>query len=292
MTPDTPSVGIIGLGLIGGSLARDLVRRGIDVIAHDTGIGNGLQADDADLARICRVDDAAAVTDAPVVVIAVPVRAAMSVLRRLAPRLGEDHLVMDVGSTKRHVVATAEALGLGPRFVGCHPLAGDHRSGWAASRAGLFEGASVFLCPASGADDRTVRRAAAFWEGVGARPEAIDAESHDHRMAWVSHLPHVLSTTMALVLRDAGLPVGSLGPGGRDVTRLAGSSPDLWTQIVTQNRQFLADALGRFEGELNTLRRALEAAEEASIRRHLQDAADWAGARPAEVDAPASVPSG
>ncbi len=283
MTTARQHVGIVGLGLMGGSLARDLLRRGIEVTAYDTGFADIVDGRDgeSEVARIRRAPDLATVADAPIVVIAVPVQTAVDVLSRLAPHLGPAHLVMDVGSTKRHIVASAEALGLGGRFVGCHPLAGDHRSGWAASRAGLFDGVPVFLCPPTGVGSDALPQAAAFWAALGACPEVIDADTHDRRMAWVSHLPHMLSAALSLALGEAGLTVDALGPGGRGMTRLAASSPDLWTQIAGQNRPFLIGTLDAFEDHLRHLRRAIEAGDHADLARYLAAAAVWTGARPA-----------
>ncbi|NJD18999.1 MAG: prephenate dehydrogenase/arogenate dehydrogenase family protein, partial [Gemmatimonadetes bacterium] len=143
------TVAILGLGLMGGSLARDLAGLGHRVLGWDRDPGSVRAA----LAQGCihrgrgsRPDDFQGIEEADVVVLALPVAASRETLPALAPRLRAS-LVTDVGSTKRHIVAAAQSLGLGDQFVGAHPLAGDHRSGWGASRSGLFRGATVFLCP-------------------------------------------------------------------------------------------------------------------------------------------------
>src|SRR5262249_22263985 len=161
------------------------------------------------------------------VVIATPVDAAIDVLRTLARSNHPATLITDVGSTKGRIVAEAESHGLSNRFVGSHPMAGDHRSGWRAARRGLCSGARVCLCATDRTPAELVGRADAFWRGLDAHPMTIDASAHDRTLAWTSHLPHLVSAALALALRDAGVKRDELGPGGRDITRLAGSSPEM-----------------------------------------------------------------
>src|SRR4051812_28685644 len=141
------SVAIVGLGLIGGSLARDLAARGVRVSAYDpdtTHIAAAIRTNVVAQALDASLDG---VQDADIIVIAVPVDAAIDVLRRLVPLARQTTLITDVGSTKTKIVELASELGIGERFVGGHPLAGDHRSGWDASRHGLFRDARVYLSP-------------------------------------------------------------------------------------------------------------------------------------------------
>jgi prephenate dehydrogenase len=190
-------------------------------------------------------------------VLAVPVQEAPRLLAGIAPGLGSARLVTDVGSTKRAIVAAAATLGVGDRFVGGHPLAGSTGTGWGASREGLFAGATVYLTPAAATADAAMALAAALWEGVGARCEVLDAAAHDRRVAWTSHLPQALSSALAIALSREGVARATLGPGGRDVTRLADSPPELWGAIAAANADELAPALAAVERELRALRRAL-----------------------------------
>ena len=214
------TVGIVGLGLMGGSLARDLAAAGWRVLGTDRDPAVEAAARDADI-----VAGPVAMADVDVLVLAVPVRAAPAWLHRLGPRLGPGATVTDVGSTKRSVVEAAEAAGLGPRFVGSHPMAGDHRSGWAASRTGLFRGAAVWLCPAHDAAPATLARIAGLWEAVGAEPRRIDAHDHDRLLARVSHLPQAAATALAAALARDGVVPDQLGPGGRGGRVGAGAPP-------------------------------------------------------------------
>ena len=271
------SVAIVGLGLIGGSVARDLAALGTTIHAYD--------ADATQLAAAVRDGIVKAPMDASldgvrgadIVIIAVPVDAAVDVLGRIAGLARDDALIMDVGSTKARIVEAASQLGLGDRFVGAHPLAGDHRSGWEASRTRLFVDAAVYLCPPREAGSDLIARAADFWQCLGGRPECMSATPHDLRLAWTSHLPHMVSMSLALALERAGVRRELLGPGGRDTTRLAGSSPELWTAISLENAAAISAALERTEQELAALRVAIERGDATTLRARLSEARDWAG---------------
>ena len=251
------TVGIVGLGLIGGSLARDLAHRGIRVHAYDT---------DADTLRAALEEgvieatlDAAlgAVSGLDAVVIALPVTAAVSLLDRAHTALSRVPLVTDVCSTKRSVMHAAARAGLSARFIGGHPIAGDHRSGWAASRRGLFAGARVYLCRSTDTAAAPLERLRALWTELGATCELMDSAAHDELLAWASHLPQAASTALARALAGAGVGRERLGPGGRDMTRLAKGSAAVWTPIALDNAAALCAALHGMEAELARLRSCL-----------------------------------
>lgn len=266
---------VVGLGLVGGSLARDLAARGVRVLGHDRDPASVDAALREGALHAALGPGLEGVEEAELVAAAVPVTAAPALLRGLAPRLRAARLVTDVGSTKAGVCAAAEALGIGGRFVGSHPLAGSHRSGWEASRAGLFEGARVFLSPAPSTREPALALARALWTSLGARPEVVDADAHDLSLALTSHLPHVASAALARALAAAGVPRVELGPGGRDVTRLAGSSPEMWTAIALENAAPLADGVAALRGELDALHAALRAGDAGALRRFFASARDW-----------------
>lgn len=283
------TVAVIGLGLIGGSIARDLAGRGVRVVAYDRDLNAVQSACEAGIVRGGLAAGLQQVVDADVIVVATPVDEAHGVLRALAQLQLRARLVVDVGSTKSAVVATAVAHGLEAVFVGSHPLAGGHQSGWGASRAGLFEGARVFVCPAARSPDGTVAAALAFWESLGAVTECLDARTHDERIAWSSHLPQVVSTALALALRGAGVRRSELGPGGRDVTRLAGSSAEVWTPIVRENATAVAAALAAAEKELRELRGLLLTADAGPLAARLTEARDWFEVAGTPVTAPGAA---
>lgn len=268
MTPDR--VGIVGLGLIGGSLARDLAGRGVSVLGFDRDArtleaARAAGAIEASLGeRFERLDEI------DVLLIALPVDAALDATRAVAA-IESSCLVMDVGSTKRSIMEVASRGPLRSRFVGAHPLAGDHRSGWPAARAGLFTDATVYLTPAEAVTPATLQRAELFWTLVGARAETIDAAAHDEQLAWTSHLPQAVATSLARTLLSAGLSSHQLGPGGRDMTRLAASDAAMWSAVLRDNHDHVRSALGHFARELESLRRALDSGDAATIQRFIED---------------------
>jgi prephenate dehydrogenase len=264
---------VVGLGLIGGSIAKDLAATGVEVEAYDP---DDAAVDDALASGVVarRLDASLATMRADVVVIATPVDAAVHVLRALA-RANSATLITDVGSTKGRIVAEADALGLSGRFVGSHPMAGDHRSGWSAARRGLFSGARVYLCAPDRTPAELVARADAFWRALDAHPVRIDASAHDRTLAWTSHLPHVVSAALALALGEAGVERDELGPGGRDITRLAGSSPEMWSAIATENATAIDAALAAAEREVASFRRLLSRADAGELHSKFAAARAW-----------------
>ena len=275
-------VAIVGLGLIGGSLARALASRDVRVLGYDSAPDSLDAAHREGIVHERLGAQLNGIETADVVVIALPVDATLTALPRVAPRLDQARLVMDVASTKRSIVAAAEAAGLGAHFVGAHPLTGSHRSGWGASRATLFDEARVFPCPTSTTTTEALQLAESLWRGLRAGVEVLDAPTHDEQMAWRSHLPHVLSAALALTLREAGIQRSALGPGGRDMTRLAGGAPSLWTSIVKDNDAALIAALEACEHQIRLLRGALVRRDSRVTYEFLATGCDWFDGAPSE----------
>jgi prephenate dehydrogenase len=271
---------IVGLGLMGGSLARALAARGARVLGHDRNEAHLDAALRSGAVHESLGGDLAGVESAEVVLLALPVDASIELMPALGASVAGARLVMDVGSTKRSIVAAAHAAGLGARFVGAHPLTGSHRSGWGVSQATLFEGARVFLCPTASTTPETMQLAESLWRELRAGTETIDAAEHDEQMAWRSHLPHLLSTALAVTLRDAGIRRSALGPGGRDMTRLAGGSPAMWTAIVEDNRTAIVEALDACDVQLRQLRAALDAGDIETARQWLASGSEWFDGEP------------
>jgi prephenate dehydrogenase len=251
------TVAVAGLGLIGGSAARDLAAAGVRVLGWDRDSASVAAARNEGVISAALGSAFEGLEEADVFLIAVPVGGATAVLEAALPRLARARLVTDAGSTKASIVAAAERLGIGERFVGSHPFAGDHRAGWAASRGGLFGAARVYLCPTTETSPAAMAAANALWTALGAAPVEIGADEHDRRLAWTSHLPQVVSSALAAVLQAHGFGRDDLGPGGRDMTRLAGSSPVLWADILRDNRANVVDALAAFEAQVAAARRTI-----------------------------------
>jgi len=246
-----PVVAVIGLGLVGGSLARALTRAGHRVIGVDRAAVRRRALASRAVAET-RADPRAAAAVADVAVLAAPPRANRALLRRLA---GFDRLVLtDVGSVKAPIVRDARRLGLA-RFVGGHPIAGTTGVGFAASSPDLFRGHAWVLVP--GPDPRAVRTVRGLVRAVGARPVALTAEEHDRVLSFLSHVPQVVAwALMEAAQRDVATArrLGLAGPGFRDMTRLARSPQALWREILAENRGEVRRALLAFRRRLGARR--------------------------------------
>ncbi|HMM47917.1 MAG TPA: prephenate dehydrogenase/arogenate dehydrogenase family protein [Thiobacillaceae bacterium] len=250
---------IVGVGLIGGSLALALKRAG--AVREVLGVGRSPQSLDAarELGVIDRAVDWADAAQADCILLAAPVGETTAILTALAPHLKPGTIVTDAGSTKSDVIAAARAA-LGTRivdFVPGHPVAGSERSGPAAARADLYEGRRVVLTPVEETRDDALMQVRALWEAAGARVELLDAALHDRVFAAVSHLPHLAAFALVdeLARRKDGELFFRFAAGGfRDFTRIAGSSPEMWRDIALANRDALLAELDAYVEALQSLR--------------------------------------
>ncbi len=273
MSPVFDRVAVVGLGLLGGSVALAARRRGAaaQVVAatrREEARQRALREGAVD--AVLELDEVA--VGAELVVLATPVYAMPDVLRRLAPRLDEGAIVTDVGSVKAPLAETLPGL-LPPRarYVGSHPMAGSHERGMDHARADLFRGAACIVTHAR--DDAAVDRVCAFWEALGAVVMRRDAAVHDAEVAWVSHVPHVLAFAFARALGAA--PAGArelAGPGFRDFTRIALSDAELWGDILTANSKAVAAPLQAAGAALSELSRTIESGDAEALERLLATA--------------------
>ena len=249
-------VAIVGLGLIGGSLARALVAKGHEVRGVDGAPARRrARAAGAISTGTARIE--AAVVGVDVLVLAAPPRVNLALLRRIAPLCRAGLVVTDVGSVKAPIGKEARRLGLS-RFVGGHPIAGSEGSGFGASSATLFQGRAWVLTPSADASAlRLVRR---LVRAAGARPCLLDAGEHDRTQAFLSHVPQIVSWALleaAVADPVARRGLGLAGPGFRDMTRLAKSPRPLWRDILGQNEAEVVRALRGLAKALATSRRDL-----------------------------------
>lgn len=277
---DVRTAAIIGFGYMGGSIALDLLDQGVRVSAHDLGDAlSGLR----ELKRFQDVEIAATLANAAtadLVVLAAPIQINHRILNELAPDLMNTRLVIDIGSTKRAIVAAAESLGIGERFVGCHPLCGSALSGWKHSRPGLFRDRRVYVCRTTESSESAAGLATAFWRSLGAIPEPMNVDEHDRLVAWTSHLPQAVSTLLGVTLGTRGISRASLGPGGEKMTELAQSSPEVWSPILLDNMDNVSEALGAFAEQLQDLRTELKQRNEQEISRVFDETGKWARSDP------------
>lgn len=261
---------IIGLGLLGGSLAYDLRR--LTPTMRLTGIARRQATlDEAEALRVeeqplfdALTTDRAAVQDADLVVLCTPVQTIMAQLADLAPYFAPGATITDVGSTKRTVMnAAATVLPPTVTFIGGHPMAGSDRAGLSHAREDLYRGATWALCIPAGAEDAAAGLVALI-ETLGARPVRLDPDIHDALVALTSHLPHVTAAALTNVALgsahgDAVRPF--IAGGFRDTTRVAAGQPAMWRDICLTNRDQILCALDALLGELTTWRDAIRAGD-------------------------------
>ena len=256
-----PRVAIIGLGLIGGSIGLALKRAELDnlnIVGHDAEFGvNGRARKLGAIDKEAR-HPAEAAEGAALVIIATPILQVKAVFEAIAPALASGAVVTDTASTKRDVMSwAADFLPDDISFVGGHPIAGKETPGIEAAEASLFDGCPWAMIPTMNATESAIRTTENFITVIGAVPTLIDAEEHDSYLAAVSHLPLVLSTALfSLASRSQAWPelAPFAGPGFRDTTRLASSSPGMSHDISLTNRENLLHWLDRYLEELAGLR--------------------------------------
>jgi len=259
-------IALVGVGLIGGSIGLAARSRiGAEVVGFDpspSALSEGLARGALDAA--CS-SVASAVAGADAAFVAAPVAALPEAVREALEAAGPDCVVSDVGSTKRAIVAAARD----PRFIGGHPLAGAESSGVVHARAGLFESAPWYLTPTATTQGTLYERLHRLLVDLGARPSAVDPDTHDRLMASVSHLPHVLANV--LVGQASGLlsaereRLPATGPSFRDATRVAGASTSIWRDIYLANADALSAAIDDAIERLVTVRSALAGGDAAAI---------------------------
>jgi prephenate dehydrogenase len=260
------NIAIIGVGLIGGSVALAL-RQGHSEL-RVVGIDRDADAIDNALRRgvIDEAGTPSAIADCDVILIAVPVRQFPAVLAEISLHLKTDAVITDAGSTKVDVIRAARAA-LGNKicqFVPGHPIAGREHVGVAAAVSELFQGKNVVLTPIAENAVISVERVRTLWRACGARVVEMAAETHDAVFAAVSHLPHLLAFTLVdeFASRPNAKTLFSFAASGfRDFTRIASSSPEMWTDIVLNNRDALLREVNAYEVQLAALKVAIEASD-------------------------------
>lgn len=269
---------IIGVGLIGGSLARVLREKG--EVGEIVGIGRG----EANLKRAVELgvvdcyttDPCAGVRDADLVFLATPVCSIAATVERIAPFLAPGCVVTDGGSVKEGIVAPCERLmPAGTHFVGGHPIAGTERSGVDASFATLYRGKRCILTPTATTDEEALRKVARMWEIAGSEVILMDVLKHDRVVAAISHLPHMVAYSLVNAVEgydrfDESIIKYSAG-GFRDFTRIASSDPDMWRDIALMNRDAILEMMDSFSSYFAELRSLVEKGDGEGMRRFFEE---------------------
>ena len=262
--PPFARVALIGLGLIGSSIARAVRETMADVhiTGFDTDTGVRERARALGFADAITDSAAAAVAEADLVILCVPVGSMAAAASALADALPAGAVVSDVGSSKASVAAVLREALPNATIVPAHPVAGTENSGPEAGFASLFRGRWCILTPDPDADPQAVARLQDFWTRLGAKVERMDAKHHDMVLAVTSHLPHLIAFTIVGTASDledvTESEVIKYSAGGfRDFTRIAASDPTMWRDIFLTNREAVLDMLQRFSEDLSLLQRAI-----------------------------------
>jgi cyclohexadieny/prephenate dehydrogenase len=258
-------IALIGIGLIGGSIARDARKRGLakHIVAATRSAETAAKANELKLADHCGTDLAAAVKDADLVIVCTPVGACGAAAKAIAASLKPGCIISDVGSVKQAVIADMKPhIPAGVHFVPAHPVAGTENSGPASGFATLFVNRWCILTPPEGADPEDVSRIRELWEGMGANVELMSAEHHDLVLAVTSHIPHLIAYNIVGTADDLEFVTKSevikFSAGGfRDFTRIAASDPTMWRDVFLHNKEAVLEVLARFNEDLSALARAI-----------------------------------
>jgi cyclohexadieny/prephenate dehydrogenase len=258
-------IALIGIGLIGGSIALEARKRGLarTIVAATRRPETAAKANELKLADHCGTDLAAACEGADLVIVCTPVGACGPAAKAIAPSLKPGCIVSDVGSVKQTVIADMSPhIPKGVHFVPAHPVAGTEYSGPEAAILDLFQGRWCILTPLPGSDAAAVDRLEAFWKGLGSEVNRLDPANHDRILAITSHLPHLIAYTIVGTADDLGGHLNSevlkYSAGGfRDFTRIAASDPTMWRDVFMNNREAVLEVLQRFQEDLFALQRAI-----------------------------------
>ncbi len=271
------TVAILGPGLLGGSLALALAERGL---AEQLRIYARKDATFPEIKK--RIPQAHLTTDvveavrgADIVVLCVPIETMAGLVKQFADVLKPTTLVTDVGSVKESVDRElAPLLADKALWMGSHPMAGSEKTGFSAARADLFVGAKVILTHTgvNAGEAKAKELAETFWQKLGAAPFAVTPFDHDRFVAHLSHLPHLAAAALVNATREDFFKAA--GSGFRDTTRVASGSPELWTEIVAENRKKISEALSTYSAELEKIKKAVDADEKSVLRHALQHAQD------------------
>lgn len=258
-------IALIGIGLIGSSIARDIKELGLarEVVISTRSEETLKRAEELKLGTSYTTSAAKAVEGADLVIVSVPVGASETVAQQIAPHLKPGCIVTDVGSTKASVIAQmAPHMPDHVHFIPGHPLAGTEKSGPDAGFPGLFRDRWCIFTPLQGTDQTALAALRTFWEKLGSRIDEMDPEHHDKVLAIVSHLPHIIAYNIVGTADDLGTVTESevikySASGFRDFTRLAASDPTMWRDVCLHNKDAILEMLARFSEDLAYLQRAI-----------------------------------
>jgi prephenate dehydrogenase len=262
---------VVGLGLMGGSLALDLLEQGMRLSGVDSDPHTARLARNAGIAT---VDINTALTSSDVLVLATPVRETLRLLETFRSHPPELELVIDLGSTKRQIVEAMDALPDGLAAIGGHPLCGKELSGFQQAQIGLYQGSRFVLTSSSHTTEAALATAEQLVDSIGATPLQMDATRHDQLLGAASHLPYLLAVALTGAVESLGKEDAAIwdvvASGFLSSSRLAASDPTMMIDILATNREMVLAALARAQAELDQLSGLLSTGENEALRGHLQ----------------------
>ncbi len=270
---------IVGVGLLGGSIARDLLHHNLSetVVGFGRSQENLLYAQKNGIISHIGHDLVSALAIADLVVLAMPVGSFAGFLDKYAGLIRSQTLVMDVGSTKTSIAKLGDKYFSAGNFVPCHPMAGSEKSGAGASQLNLFEGKTCLLTPGAKTKAKFTTLAHKFWKALGARTQVLKPVEHDRLLASTSHLPQVVASVLMSAVAKSVPPrklASLVGNGFRDTTRIAASDAVLWTDIVLDNRDNLRKAIKGLQTELVAFSKSLGKADAKALQNYFKKASD------------------
>ncbi len=245
------NVGIVGVGMMGGSIALTALRAGYRVFLYDPKFPEKLAGPKFRKASVMN-DLGELVSKSRLIILAAPIGALAQLGSDLAGLVGAHHVISDVASVKQPVVEVlAKALASRCEYVPAHPMAGSEKSGAESAKDGLFSCAVTLLCPELARDAASVPLVTQFWESLGTRVVLVSVVAHDELVAAMSHLPHLIAALLVNHVAETNKAALELcGPGFRDVTRIASGAPGLWTDILLSNAEAVQQQLQAFKKSL------------------------------------------
>ncbi len=275
------TIGFIGLGLIGGSLAKTIrrIHPEIRLIACNRTASVLSEAmRDGVIDQQC-FEITSAFRECDIIFLCVPVITMRSVLKDLAPHLREGAILSDVGSTKGDIFSLVEEMGLQEHYIGGHPMAGSEKTGYSNATDRMFENAWYILCPGSEIPISTLSRFSEFISSLGAMPLILTAEEHDYVTAAVSHVPHVISASLVNMVKDLDSPkeyMRTIAAGGfKDITRISSSSPQMWQEICLANADNICVVLDRYIRALTDFRFSIRNGNAEKLLKYFTECRDY-----------------
>ncbi len=273
-----PNAAILGVGLLGASFSLALKKHGLcgSVCGFGRSRANLEQAKAMGIIDSFAADPAAACSDADLVLLAAPVGSFSELVKRASSSLKNGAVVTDVGSVKGKLVYDLEgSMPSGVHFVGAHPIAGSDRSGIAYADPDLFRGSLCIITPSDRTEPASLKAVMDVWRSFGSKVTTMNPDQHDRVYAAVSHLPHIIAYAMVNAVSDIDSSFFSYcGQGFRDMTRIAASSPEIWTDISLLNRENIREMLATFRANLDRMDAHLKASDAEALKKHFARASE------------------